>query len=79
MQLLVDATDANTAQLVHGYADEITSGLQSGVRGPWRVGPVEMEIRLWFNPGRDSKKFYGPGIFVWALDVSAAAGHAGDG
>ncbi len=26
-------------------------------------------IRLWYNPGLDSKKFYGPGIFVLALTL----------
>jgi ABC-2 type transport system permease protein len=26
-------------------------------------------IRLWFNPGRSSKKFYGPGIFVLAMSM----------
>jgi ABC-2 type transport system permease protein len=63
VQLLVDGTDANTAKLVQGYAGEIVANYQPA------AAPVKAEIRLWFNPGRVSKKFYGPGIFVLGLSM----------
>jgi ABC-2 type transport system permease protein len=63
VQLLVDATDANTAKLVQGYATEIVANYTPS------AAPVRAEIRLWFNPGRESKKFYGPGIFVLGLSM----------
>jgi ABC-2 type transport system permease protein len=63
VQLLVDATDANTAKLVQGYAGEIAANYQGA------AAPVKAEIRLWFNPGRDSKKFYGPGVFVLGISM----------
>ena len=63
VQLLVDATDANTAKLVQGYAGEIVANYQPGAT------PVKAAIRLWFNQGRDSKKFYGPGIFVLGISM----------
>jgi len=66
-QLLIDSTDANTAKLIQGYSSEITANwnaLQTG-----RVAPVKAEIRLWYNPGRESKKFYGPGIFVLGISM----------
>jgi ABC-2 type transport system permease protein len=31
--------------------------------------PVQAAIRLWYNPGRSSKKFFGPGIFVLGLSM----------
>src|SRR5215468_7203156 len=31
--------------------------------------PVQTAIRLWYNPGLSSKKFYGPGIFVLAVSM----------
>jgi ABC-2 type transport system permease protein len=31
--------------------------------------PVQTAIRLWYNPGRSSKKFFGPGIFVLGLSM----------
>jgi ABC-2 type transport system permease protein len=68
-QLLIDATDANTAKLVQGYAGEIVSAYTSRNGGALRPQPVKAEIRLWYNPGRESKKFYGPGIFVLGISM----------
>jgi len=64
VQMLVDATDANTAKLVQGYAGEVAANYSGS-----RPAPVRAEIRLWYNPGRDSKKFYGPGIFVLGISM----------
>ena len=69
MQLLVDASDANTAQQLSGYAQQVVNRTTSGSPRRGRSAPVVAAIRLWFNPGRDSKKFYGPGIFVLALSL----------
>jgi ABC-2 type transport system permease protein len=63
VQLLVDATDANTAKLMQGYAGEIVANYKAS------AAPVKTAIRLWFNPGRESKKFYGPGIFVLGISM----------
>ncbi len=69
VQMIVDGADANTAKLVSGYAQQVigeynrTLGPQSG------VVVIDPQVRLWFNPGRDSKKFYGPGVFVLALSI----------
>lgn len=68
-QLLVDASDANTAKLISGYASQITRAYNQ-LRSPSsQAGPVQASIRLWFNPGRSSKKFFGPGIFVLGLSL----------
>lgn len=67
VQLIVDAADANTARLTAGYASQIIaaySGTNNAVQQPVRAA-----IRLWYNPDRSSKKFYGPGIFVLALSI----------
>jgi ABC-2 type transport system permease protein len=63
VQLLVDATDANTAKLVQGYASQIVSNYRPAAL------PVKTDIRLWFNPGRESNKFYGPGVFVMGISM----------
>ena len=65
-QLLVDATDSNTAKLVSAYAGEVVSNYRPAAE------PVKTDIRLWFNPGRDSKKFYGPGVFVMGISMFPA-------
>jgi ABC-2 type transport system permease protein len=69
VQLIVDASDANTARLTSGYASQIIAAHNS-VTSPAVVGPpVRAAIRLWYNPDRSSKRFYGPGIFVLALSI----------
>jgi len=69
VQLLVDGTDSNTAKLVQGYSGQIIRAYSSRTSGAVRVDPVTADVRLWFNPGRVSKKFYGPGIFVLGLSM----------
>lgn len=71
-QLLVDASDANTARLVAGYASRITRAYNIGASGVPPPGPVHPAIRLWYNPGLSSKKFYGPGIYVLGLSMFPA-------
>jgi ABC-2 type transport system permease protein len=69
VQLLVDASDANTARLIVGYASQITQAYNRRIAGAARPEPVQTAIRLWYNPGRSSKKFYGPGIFVLGISM----------
>ena len=69
VQMLVDATDANTAKLTQAYAGEIIAAYNGQGAGSGRVAPIGAEIRMWYNPGRDAKKFYGPGIFVLGLSM----------
>jgi ABC-2 type transport system permease protein len=69
VQMLVDGTDSNTAKLVQGYAGQIIRAYGARTSGAVRMDPVKTEVRLWFNPGRVSKKFYGPGIFVLGLSM----------
>ncbi len=67
VQFLVDASDANTANIMRGSAVAITqdfnrrlipgSATTSGL-------PIQPRIRLWFNPGRESEKYIVPGIFA---------------
>ena len=66
---MVDASDANTAKLVSGDASQITDRIQSADFRRRPGGPVQAAMRLWFNPGLSSKKFYGPGVFVLGISM----------
>src|SRR5579864_2141290 len=68
VQLLVDASDANTAKLTSAYASEVAQTYNSSM-GAANPPAVQAAVRLWFNPGLSSKKFYGPGIFVLGLSM----------
>ena len=68
-QVLVDATDGNTARLTRGNAGQITRAFARQL-GPTSPNPaVQTATRLWFNPGRESRKFYGPGFLVLGLSI----------
>ncbi len=69
VQILVDGSDSNTGRLVAGYATEVTLAYNRSTWGLAHPEPVQAAIRFWYNPGRSSKKFYGPGIFVLALSM----------
>lgn len=69
VQMLVDASDSNTARLLSGYARQITRSYDEQNGNVSNPVPVTAAIRLWYNPGRSSKKFYGPGIFVLVLSI----------
>ena len=69
IQMLVDASDGNTAKLISGYGLQITRAFNRQKAGAANPEPVQAAVRLWFNPGRSSKKFYGPGIFVLGLSM----------
>jgi len=69
VQLLVDASDANTAKLISGYVGEIVRAYNERAMGSSQRQLVQAAIRLWYNPGRSSKKFFGPGIFVLGLSM----------
>lgn len=68
-QLLVDATDTNTALLVRGAAGLVTRAFANGLAPGEPAVAVRTSTRLWFNPGREPRKFYGPGMFVLALSI----------
>ena len=67
-QFLVDATDPNTALLARGGASQITRAFARQLSAGPSVA-VQTATRLWFNPGREPRKFYGPGMFVLALSI----------
>ena len=47
VQLLIDASDANTAKLISGYASEITTAYDQRM-GSSQPEPVKTAIRLWW-------------------------------
>ena len=69
VQMLIDASDSNTANLVAGDANQIIRAYNAARSGATRSQPVEPQIRLWYNPGLSSRKYSGPGVFVLAVSM----------
>ncbi len=79
LQVLVDASDANTASTTIGYFDALAERLNRKVRfealrgagvNPELPG-VRLEPRLWINPELNSAKFLIPGLIGLLLMLSA--------
>jgi ABC-2 type transport system permease protein len=68
-QLLVDATDTNTALLTRGGATQVTRAFAREAGPAGAPAAIRTATRLWFNPGREPRKFYGPGMFVLGLSI----------
>src|SRR5438034_606349 len=66
-----------TARLTRGSAGAITRAFaqqlaQTGTNATIRTGTsatIQTATRLWFNPGREPGKFYGPGFLVLGLSI----------
>jgi ABC-2 type transport system permease protein len=69
VQMVIDASDANTAKLVSGYATQVASAYNQQTSAGSQAAPVQTAIRLWYNPGLSSQKFYGPGVFVLGISM----------
>jgi ABC-2 type transport system permease protein len=77
-QIILDATDSNTAGIVLGYANTIVQNfsrnvLQERARIWLKRTPaypsVEMRDRAWFNVNLESKNYYIPGVIALVVTV----------
>jgi ABC-2 type transport system permease protein len=75
VQLVVSGIDANTARLVQGYVDGVTSAWlarRAAENGQRFEAPVEVEQRVWFNSGVRSRNFLVPGLVVVIMTLIGA-------
>lgn len=71
-QVLVDGTDANTANVIRGYVQAITNEFVRNQQSTQSVTPVSLETRLWFNPGLETLRYVGPGAIALAVTLFPA-------
>lgn len=72
LQVIVDATNSNTALIAAGYVNQIAMGFAHDYQqdGMYRISPqladripnVQLEQRPWYNPDLKSRWFFVPGI-----------------
>ncbi|MEW6130226.1 MAG: ABC transporter permease [Acidobacteriota bacterium] len=67
VQWLIDATDANTANIVRGNAAAVTQAFASQKDFRESTSPIKAEMRMWHNPGRESDKYIGSGALAVVL------------
>ncbi|MGD9949520.1 MAG: ABC transporter permease [Desulfobulbus sp.] len=73
--LIVNGVDANTAQLIEGYVQGIWFAWleqQAEQTGTKLRSPVQMEQRIWYNPGVRSTDFLVPGVLAVIMTLIGA-------
>lgn len=73
VQLMIDATDSNAATALGNYAQAINTNfaLQNGIEVPQNKR-VQMQQRLWFNPGLSNRLYFGTGALGLMLIIFPA-------
>jgi ABC-2 type transport system permease protein len=76
VQAIVDGTDPNTANLVIGYAQQVTGDFSTAAainfmqgRGLGLVPPLSVDARTWFNEELESRNFIVPGVVAIVMAV----------
>ncbi|HXX63480.1 MAG TPA: ABC transporter permease, partial [Bacteroidota bacterium] len=76
VQVILDGTDANTANILLGYAQQIVASYAQGVTaqylpllGAARIGRIVPEPRIWFNPDLLSAYYMVPGVVALVLMI----------
>jgi ABC-2 type transport system permease protein len=74
VQLLADGTDANSSGIALSYASGLVRDFNAGLlagRGV-RIAPVNVSVRVWYNPELVSRDFMVPGVLAMLLLVVTA-------
>lgn len=80
VQLLLDASEANTATIALGYAEAVVSGYSADLEVRWAQAkglqgirpPLDVRSRVWFNTDLESRNFIVPGLISVIMMIIAA-------
>jgi len=80
VQLLLDASEANTATIALGYAEAVVSGYSADLEVRWARAkglqgirpPLDVRPRVWFNTDLESRNFIIPGLISVIMMIIAA-------
>jgi drug efflux transport system permease protein len=67
VQWLIDGTDANTANVMRGKAVAITQAFTAQIQPATMQPAIKLQVRYWFNPGREDLKYFGPGVLAFGM------------
>jgi ABC-2 type transport system permease protein len=69
VQIILDGTDANTANILLGYATQIVNSYGAAAPTITAPGRIVPEPRVWFNPDLKSQHFMVPGVVALVLMI----------
>lgn len=67
VQWLIDATDANTANIMRGKASAISQTFSAQLQSSAAQPAIQPQVRYWFNPGREDIKYFAPGVLAFGM------------
>jgi ABC-2 type transport system permease protein len=76
LQTVFDATDTNTTNIAMGYAQGVVAQMNADFQKQWyaahgqqpsQAGRIDLEPRVWFNEGLNSRNFIVPGVVAVIL------------
>jgi ABC-2 type transport system permease protein len=62
VQVLIDATDANTANIMRANMAVISQAFLNSISNTKLQPPINAQLRLWYNPSRNSQQYIGPAV-----------------
>ena len=76
IQVVLDGTDANTANILLGYTTQVLASYSQGLLAEYqalmrggKIGRIIPEPRIWFNPDLRSSNFMVPGVVALVLMI----------
>lgn len=73
--LIVNGVDANNARIIEGYLQQVWADWLSGyaaAHGLTLNTPVQVDVRVWFNPAVTSTDFLVPGLIAVIMTLTGA-------
>src|SRR5689334_14590013 len=71
IQLLIDGSDSNTAELAKGYAQGLVRQHAAETWGKQKPAPIELRMRTWYNSDLKSRNYIVPGLISVILMIIA--------
>jgi len=72
IQVLIDAVDANTAQIARGYTQQIIRNYNRQIDVTFPEPLINTEVRFLYNPGLISSWFFVPGVMGLVLTLTGS-------
>ena len=72
VQIITDAAEPNTGNAMQNYAVAIIRSHESAARAERQVPAVALDVRMRFNPTRESSNLFVPGLIAFVITIISA-------
>lgn len=72
LQVITDAAEPNTGAAMQNYATAVVRRYEADLRQDGQGHPIEADVRMRFNPTRESANLFVPGLIAFVLTIISA-------